>query len=491
MSKLRSYTKACICFVLWAAMAVSLSAQTFEMLRGFDSTNGAFPWAPLVQASDGNFYGTATNGGNPACVWSGGYYSGCGTVFQITPSGKLTTIFFFDGTNGSFPLAGLVQAANGNFYGTTSDGGTGNFEGLCPNNCGTIFTITPSGTLTTLYNFSYTDGAYPAGAALILGSDGNYYGTTSGGGAVNAGTFFVMTPSGTLTTLYTFTGGDDGAAPYGGLIPTLDGNFYGTTWTGGANQFGTVFTFTPNGTLTTLHTFDNTDGSYPYAGLVQLDGGDFYGVTEEGGTYNYGTVFKINLSGKLTTLYSFSGGLDGDTPVSTLIRATDGNLYGTASYDGLYPNFGTVFEITPSGELTTLFNLDSTDGSYPYAALVQATNGGFYGATFGGGSGARKGNCKYFGCGEVFSLSVGLGPFVETVPTSGNVGAAVRILGTDLKGATSVTFNGTAATFAVLSKSEIETSVPPGATPGPVRVTTTVKGTKNTLKSNTTFQVTE
>jgi uncharacterized repeat protein (TIGR03803 family) len=288
--------------------------------------------------------------------------------------------------------------------------------------------------------------------------------------------------------LYTFTGGDDGANPYGGLIQTLDGNFYGTAWDGGANGFGTVFTITADGRLTTLHAFNNTDGSYPYAGLVQGNGGDFYGVTEEGGTNSYGTVFKINPSGKLTTLYSFTGGADGDTPISTLIQATDGNFYGTASYAGLY-NLGTVFQITKGGTLTTVHSFDTTEGWIPYGPLLQDTNGEFYGTTFsGGGSGA----CPYdYGCGTVFSVSVGLGPFVETVPTSGNVGTAVRILGTNLKGATSVTFNGTAATFAVISKSEIETSVPSGATAGSVRVTTTVEGIKNTLKSNTTFQVTE
>jgi uncharacterized repeat protein (TIGR03803 family) len=408
-------------------------------------------------------------------------------LFQITPGGKLTTIFSFDETNGSAPYAGLVQTTNGDFYGATQEGGTGNGGGACAQGCGTIFTITASGTLTTLYNFNYTDGAGPTGT-LILGPDGNYYGTTAAGGAADAGTFFVITPSGTLTSLYTFTGGNDGANPYGGLIQTLDGNFYGTAWDGGANGFGTVFTITADGRLTTLHAFDNTDGSYPYAGLVQGNGGDFYGVTEEGGTNSYGTVFKINPSGKLTTLYSFSGGADGDTPISTLIQATDGNFYGTASYAGLY-NLGTVFQITKGGTLTTVHSFDTTEGWIPYGPLVQDTNGGFYGTTFsGGGSGA----CPYgYGCGTVFSLSVGLGPFVETVPTSGNVGTAVRILGTNLKGATSVTFNGTAATFTVISKSEIETSVPSGATTGPVRVTTPVEGIKNTLKSNTTFQVTE
>ncbi|MGA9508122.1 MAG: choice-of-anchor tandem repeat GloVer-containing protein [Candidatus Sulfotelmatobacter sp.] len=486
MSKLRSCTKAGIFLALWAVTAVALSAQTFQTLHRFKYTDGEYPWTPLVQASDGNLYGTVSTGGNPSCT-PGGYSTGCGTVFQITPGGKLTTIFSFDETNGSAPYAGLVQTANGDFYGATQEGGTGNGGGACSQGCGTVFTITASGTLTTLYNFNYTDGAGPTGA-LILGTDGNYYGTTSGGGAADAGTFFVITPSGTLTTLYTFTGRDDGANPYGSLIQTLDGNFYGTAWEGGANGFGTVFTITANGTLTTLHAFDNSDGSYPYAGLVEGNGGDFYGVTEEGGTNSYGTVFKISPRGKLTTLYSFSGGVDGDTPISTLIQATDGNFYGTASYAGLY-NLGTVFQITKGGTLTTVHSFGTTEGWIPYGPLVQATNGGFYGTTFsGGGSGA----CPYdYGCGTIFSLSVGLDPFVKTVPTSGNVGAAVRILGTNLNGATSVTFNGTAATFAVISKSEIETSVPPGATAGWVRVTTTVKKIKNTLKSNVAFQVTQ
>jgi uncharacterized repeat protein (TIGR03803 family) len=200
MSKLRSWTKACILFVLWAATAVALPAQTFEKLHSFKYTDGWSPWAPLVQASDGNLYGTVSSGGNPSCT-GGGYSTGCGTVFQITPSGKLTTIFLFDGTNGSQPFAGLIQAANGDFYGSTTEGGTGN---NCAQGCGTIFTVTASGTLTTLYNFNYTDGAAPTGT-LILGTDGNYYGTTSAGGPVDAGTFFVITPGGTLTTLYTFT----------------------------------------------------------------------------------------------------------------------------------------------------------------------------------------------------------------------------------------------------------------------------------------------
>jgi uncharacterized repeat protein (TIGR03803 family) len=285
--------------------------------------------------------------------------------------------------------------------------------------------------------------------------------------------------------LYTFTGGADGVAPVAGLIQATDGNLYGTTW-GDAYQNlneGTVFKITLSGKLTTLFSFDTTDGANPQGGLVQGTDGDFYGATEEGGTYNYGTIFKMTSKGKLTTLHSFSGGTDGDTPVCTLVQATDGNFYGTAAYDGKYPNFGTVFKITPSGKLTTLQNFDSKDGSYPYGGLIQATSGRFYGATFAGGSSSA---CE-FGCGTVFSVSDGLGPFVETLPNSGKVGAAVRILGTDLTGVTSVTFNGTAAEFKVISKSEIETNIPSGATTGTVEV----KLAKNTLKSNVVFRVTK
>jgi len=466
--------RACALFVVWATTAVTMPAQTFKTIHNFDSTDGAFPWAAPVQGNDGNLYGTTQNGGNTACA------SGCGTVFKITPAGKLT-MFSFDGTNGSAPFAGLVQAANGDLYGTTSSGGT---SGNCTNGCGAVFKITPSGKLTTLHNFNYSDGADVLGT-LVLATDGNYYGTTQIGGFYGGGTVFKIAPSGTLTTVHNFTNGPDGGFPVAGMIQATDGNLYGTTWTGGSdnNNDGTVFKLTLSGKLTTLHSFDLTDGALPFAGLVQATDGDFYGTTEEGGIDNYGTVFKITPKGKLTTLHSFSGGTDGDTPISPLVQAIDGNFYGTASYDGLYPNYGIVFEITPKGVLTILHNFDSTDGSYPYAGLVQATSGRFYGATFAGGSS----NACQFGCGTVFSLSLGLGPFVETLPTSGNVGTAVRILGTNLTGATSVRFHGTAAKFKVISKSEIQTHVPAGATTGPVEV----KITKNTLKSNVVFRVTK
>ena len=235
-------------------------------------------------------------------------------------------------------------------------------------------------------------------------------------------------------------------------------------------------------TFTTLQSFDLTHGADPYAGLVQATDGNLYGTTVGGGAKNYGTVFRIAPSGTLATLYSFcskSGCTDGGSPYSGLVQATDGNFYGTTLRGGAR-GVGTVFKITPSGTLTTLYSFCSkigcTDGEYPEAALVQDTNGTFYGTT-------RTGGAHNYG--TVFSLSVGRGPFVETQPTSGKVGAAVKILGTNLTGATSVTFNGTAAVFKVVSSSEITTTVPAGATTGKVKVVTP----HGTLFSNVPFRV--
>jgi len=475
MSKLNFCMRACALFVLWATTTVTLPAQTFKSLDSFDNTDAAFPWATLIQASDGNFYGTTQNGGNTACD------SGCGTIFKITPNGKLTT-FKFNGTNGSQPYAGLVQAANGDFYGVTTTGGT--------DNLGTVFKFTPKGGLTTLYSFAANTGYSPVGG-LVLASDGNFYGTASSGGPAagqcdpGCGTIFKITPAGTYTTIHNFNGIPDGGGPLATMVQAPDGKLYGTASTlGNAGSYGTVFTITPEGKYTVVHQFNNTDGAYPFGGLILGSDGNFYGQTDLGGTFAYGaygTVYKMTPSGKVTTLHSFDQ-TDGDNPISNLIQGTDGNFYGTAAYGGTHGG-GTAFKITPRGKLTTLQNFDGTDGADLYAGLAQGTNGKFYGATFGGGSSTA---CKY-GCGTVFSLSVGLEPFVETLPTSGKVGAAVRILGTDLTGATSVTFNGTAAEFKVVSGSEIETDVPSGATTGTVEV----KTPKGTLTSNVVFRVTE
>jgi len=485
------------------SLVLSLSAQTFTTLYSFNFGDGANPYAGLVQATNGDLYGTTVNGAN----FCGDYGFGCGTIFKITPSGKLTELHGFcsqgygNCTDGANPYAGLIQATNGDLYGTASYFGGGNSQS------GTVFKITPNGKLTTLHSFDFRDGAYPE-AGLIQATNGDLYGTTQWGGpgncGVGCGTVFKMTASGKLTSLYPFCSKIengvciDGSEPQAGLVEAPNGNLYGSTYAGGVNNGGTIFKITPKGALTTLYSFCSqggmncTDGNNPYAGLVRSTDGNFYGTTYAGGANNGGTVFKITPSGALTTLYSFcsqSGCTDGANPYAGLVQATDGNFYGTASLGGANGG-GTVFRVTPSGALTTLYSFCSqsgcTDGTNPLAALIQATNGAFYGTTEWGGvlPGCRYGIVR-IPCGTVFSLSVGLGPFVETQPTSGKVGAAVKILGTDLTGATSVTFNGTAAKLTVVSKSEIETTVPEGATTGKIKVTTP----KGTLNSNVVFRV--
>ena len=477
MSKMNFYMRPCALFLLWAMTTVALPAQTFKTLHNFDNTDAALPWATLVQGNDGNFYGTTQNGGNTVCNL------GCGTIFKINPNGKLTT-FMFNGTNGSEPIAGLVQAANGDFYGVTTSGGA--------NDVGVIFKFSPNGGLTTLYSFDVNTGYSPLGG-LALASDGNFYGTTSGGGPPTGactpsgcGTIFKITPLGTYTTLHNFNGIPDGGMPLATMVQASNGKLYGTASAFGTdNNYGTVFSITLKGKYAVVHQFNNTDGYYPFGGLILGRDGNFYGQTNLGGDSPFGafgTVYKMTPSGEVTTLHSFQQ-TDGDNPVSALVQGTDGNFYGTASYGGEFPNFGTVFKITPNGKFTTLHNFASTDGSYPYAGLIQATDGAFYGATYAGGTSTA---CP-FGCGTVFGLSSGMGPFVKTLPNFGLPGEAVRILGTNLTGATSVTFNGTAALFTVVSKSLITTTVPSGATSGTVEVTTTT----NTLKSNAVFRVTK
>ena len=469
LDKLNSGKRACAVFVLCATTAIALPAQTFTTLYSFDGTDGE-AYAGLVQATNGDFYGTND-----------------GTIFKITAGGTLTTLSV------ALSYGGLVQATNGDFYGTTANGGA--------NGGGTVFKMTPSGTLTTLYNFcsqvDCTDGAYSR-AELVQATNGDFYGTTQGGSTGVGGTVFKITPGGTLTTLHNFCsqGGfpycGDGAFPFAGLVQAANGDFYGTTYWGGAgggcdgSACGTVFKITPSGTLTTLVSFDGADGGNPMAGLVQATNGDLYGTT-------YSTVFKITPGGTLTTLNNFcsqSGCTDGLAEMSGLVQATDGNLYGTTyaggassasclSY-GASEGCGTIFKITPSGKLTTLYSFcpqsGCMDGITPAAGLIQATNGDLYGTTGGGGTN---------GDGTFFSLSVGLGPFVRTQTTSGEVGAAVKILGSDLTGATSVTSNGTAAAFTVVSRYLITTTVPIGATTGKVQVVIPSR----TLSSNVPFRV--
>jgi uncharacterized repeat protein (TIGR03803 family) len=481
--KTRTLGRCKIAFAIWFLLAASgpfASAQIFQTLLTFNGIDGAeAQYTTLVQGTDGHLYGT---------TWEGG--KGFGNVFKITGSGTATSIYdFCPQTNcpdGSFPYAGVVQAVDGNFYGTTAAGGAANL--------GTVFKVTPGGALTTLYSFCVQaeclDGSGPV-AGLIQATDGNFYGTTLTGGPANSGTVFKITPAGTLTTLYSFcalSGCTDGIRPYGTLVQGSDHNFYGTTIEGGTSSSGTVFKIAPSGTLTTLHSFNFLDGESPRGNLIQSRTSNFfYGTTSGGGNSDVGTVFKISPEGNLTTVYSFCSlrlCADGEIPVAGLVQASNGSFYGTTQQGGGggggINGAGTIFVIDSQDALTTLYSFclqtGCLDGIFPSSPLTQDTNGTLYGTTLYLGS--RD-------AGTIFSLDVGLSPFVEAQPGSGRVGAAVTILGTKLAGASSVSFNGTAATFLVVSGNEIKTTVPPGATTGKIQVTTPAR----TFSSNAAFRV--
>jgi uncharacterized repeat protein (TIGR03803 family) len=324
----------------------------------------------LVQETNGNFYGTTQSGGT----------NDSGTVFQMTPSGAVTTLYLFNGIgDGGFaPEAGLTQGADGNLYGTTEGGGT--------NGWGTIFQTTTNGRLTTVYTFDGGDGGMP-GEPMILGTDGSFYGTTFGGGADYSGEVFRLTPRGALTQLASFNG-LNGFNP-NKLIQGADGSLYGTTYDGGNYGDGNIFNVTTNGALSTLFSFFYPTGGFlPAAGLAQVPNGTFYGTTYEGGTNGYGTVFMMSPSFAVTTVYSFTGGKDGGHPAADLIQGSDGNLYGTTAFGGPY-NDGTVFRMGPGGAPVTLAWFDGYNGANPQSPLVQGTDGSFYGTTQNGGAGGN------------------------------------------------------------------------------------------------------
>ena len=427
----------------------------------------------------------------------------------------------------------VAQGRDGNLY-TTSR--------LCDtNNNGSVVQVTPDGVLTVLYNFDGIHGSNPNGG-LTLGSDGNFYGTTWGGGSAGAGTIFKVTSNGTLTVLYNFPGGTGLGQPIAAPMQASDGNFYGTTTSGGTSGLcGVVYKMTPSGTVSTVHNFEFADGCRPFAVLIEGSDGLLYGTTAGDSypnQYELGNAFKINVkTGQLTVLYSFDG-THGTRPTAALIEGSDGNFYGTASGGGIalgrpLNHGGVLFKLTPSGSLTVFHNFNpdqsSGDGWGPYGGLIQATDGRFYGPTWAGGGPLGGGslfsldlngdyslfysfdgsagaiptspmmqhtNGNLYGVssaggttssGTLYSLSYGMGPFVAFVQPSGKVGKTAQILGQGLTGTTSVTFNGVAATtFTVVSDTYMTAVVPNGATTGPVVVETP----SGTLTSNKNFRIT-
>ncbi len=372
-------------------VSVTAPGVTLSTLGSF--VGGLHGYNPngLVRGGGGRLYGTTQNGGANAF----------GTVFVVDTNGLPVDLYSFTGAgDGAYPYAALIQGADGNFYGTTIQGGT--------NGSGTVFRMTTNGSVSGVYSFiGDSDGASPY-AALAQGTHGSLCGVTYFGGAYNYGTLFKVSTNGVFNLLHPFTGGADGAFADAALVQGADGNFYGVASGGGAEGDGTVFRMAADGTVTTLYSFTGgNDGYSPDAALVQGNDGSFYGVTSFGGTNLNGTIFRITTNGVLTTLHAFAGGTDGATAYGSLVQLADGNLYGTTEYGGPY-NDGTVFRITPGGTLTILAWFDGYNGANPQSALVQGSDGALYGTTLSGGV---NGN------GTIFRVTVPVPPVAPVFQT--------------------------------------------------------------------------
>jgi uncharacterized repeat protein (TIGR03803 family) len=321
-----------------------IPGEIFEITRDgqlttLDSLSG-FSEAGLVLARDGNFYGTNLKGGE---------YGG-GWLFRVTPFGKMTGVHSFcteaDCADGAFPQGPLIQGTDGNLYGTTTRGGPGCTEYAY--GCGTFFRITLAGEITTLYTFCLQDGCLDGedpNGPIVQAGDGNFYGTANGGGAGRAGTIYRLTPSGDFTLLYTFCtqpGCPDGSCPWG-LALGPDGALYGAT-----QSPATVFKITLDGTFKLLATLcPGPDCGFAYAPPVPATDGNLYGTTATGGENHAGTIYRITTSGELTRLYSFCSLQDcedGGDPMGPMMQATDGNLYGTTY--GAGPNIGSIYRLS-------------------------------------------------------------------------------------------------------------------------------------------------
>lgn len=364
---------------------VSAQAQTFTVLYEFTgASDGAHPYrGSLLVDNKGNVYGAASGGGNTACNPS----FGCGVLFKINSKARESVLYTFNGSpDGAEPYVTAIANPAGGGYAIAEYGGTGPcVRGL--SGCGAIIKIDGTGKESVLYSFEGSpDGTYPQ-PGLVRDAAGNLYGTTELGGTFDDGTVFRIDPSGAETVLYSFAGSSDGEWPTGGLVRDKKGNLYGTTELGGADNVGTVFMLDSAGQETVMHSFGaGSDGAIPFAGLAHDAAGNLYGATQSGGAHNYGAVFTISrATGQESVLYSFAGAPgDGSSPYATLVVDAKGNLYGT-TWNGGANDDGTVFKLDPAGDETLLHSFAGSDGRQIYGGLVLDAAGNLYGTALLGG----------------------------------------------------------------------------------------------------------
>jgi uncharacterized repeat protein (TIGR03803 family) len=401
-------------------------ALTLTVLHAFTGTggDGVNPFAGVLEDSAGNLYGTTALGGDTEDC-----HAGCGTVFKIAADGTETVLYAFTGAykthgaDGHDPQAGLIADGSGNLYGTTDSGG----DTKCTQHpkgygCGVVFQITAAGAESVLYAFKDTGAGVSPGGSLLLGTDGNLYGTTTEGGkakcTTGCGTVFAVKPNGSETVLHAFTGGKDGDSPAANLIADSAGNLYGTTAEGGGTgcsgaRCGTVFKVTPDGKERVLYAFKGgKDGAIPESGLIMDGAGNLYGTTYGGGGsgcsgVGCGTVFKVTPEGHEKTIYAFQGSSDGAWPSAGLTADTAGNLYGTTESGGggsCTGGCGTVFELVRGTTEQVLYTFTGgSDGAAPYGGVIVDVSGDIFGTTVTGGD---VSHCDApDGCGVVFKLS--------------------------------------------------------------------------------------
>jgi uncharacterized repeat protein (TIGR03803 family) len=450
LSALESASRLAMGMFLLIFVSVGSSYAQYLDLHDFAGSGGAgcCPSYPSVMAQgrDGNVYGITTTGGT----------SNLGTVFRVTPSGAYTQLYSFDGPHGSTPVGGLTLGTDGNLYGTAEEGGANGF--------GTIFRVTPAGVYTDIYDFTgNADGGLPV-SPLIIGADGSFYSTT------HPGIVYKVSPTGVFKVVAKIP-----LESLGPLVLAKNGSYYGVTEFAGTFTAGSIYKVTGS-TSTVLYNFDGPHGSFPIGGLVEGMDGNLYGTTTAGGTANDGVIFRITPTGTYSVVFNFDHKqlALGYQAYAGLIAGNDGNLYGATIWGGLN-GYGVIFEMTTGGAYSVLYSFDAPTGDGAYATPIEHTNGKIFGLLKRGG---------VVGNGAIFDFAAGLPRFALLNSNVGPVGKTVGILGNGFATASSVTFNGTPASFHVISNTYMTATVPSGET-GFVTVSTS----GGTLISSRIFRV--